>query len=134
MEKLKALVDEHQVRTRPVNQESITKLQEKVGFTLSVKYRDYLESFGVIVYESHETYGLGVPEDYYLNVFNSWKELSKDPTYPPESLPLLDIGDGQYYLYDNQTGSIVQWATPNGGVVKFIDQDIESFLVEKLFG
>ncbi|KPB95086.1 Uncharacterized protein AC502_2583 [Pseudomonas syringae pv. maculicola] len=90
-------------------------------------------TFGVIVYDAYETYGLGVPDDYFLNVFAAFSELSRDPDYPKNTVPLLDIGDGHYYVYDNQSQKVLVWATPNGGIVRTIDEHLESFLIKHVF-
>lgn len=133
MKKLKALISQTQAKTRPATQEEISELQSKVGFSLSEEYKNYLKEFGVIVYGSNETYGLGMPGDYYLNVQNAWKDLSQDDSYPDYSLPLLDIGDGHYYLYNNKTAKVMQWATPNGGLVSALDESLEEFFIKYVF-
>lgn len=134
MKKLKELVEQHQANTRPVDPASIQNLEQQLGFALSGEYRDYLQSFGVIVFDAYETYGLGVPEDHYLNALVAWGDLSRDPNYPRGTVPLLDIGDGQYYLYDNESQKVLVWATPNGGVVRTLDDGLEEFLIQHVFG
>lgn len=133
MNKLAQLVTQHQAKTRPVNAENIQTLEQKLGFQLSVDYKNFLSSFGIIVFDSNETYGLGVPEDYYLNVFNIYSDLHQDKSFPAFAVPLLEIGDGQYYLYDNESHKILVWATPNGGIVRVIDEALETFLIKQLF-
>lgn len=133
MKKLEQLVDSHQVNTRPVDAVSIHNLELKLGFALSTEYQCYLSTFGVIVFDAYETYGLGVPDDYYLNVFAAFSDLSRDPSYPVNTVPLLDIGDGQFYLYDNQSQKVLVWATPNGGIVRVLEDGLETFLIKHLF-
>lgn len=133
MEELKALVERHRVKTRPAEADSILALETKLGFKLSPEYRYFLSTFGVIVFGSAETYGLGVPENYYLNVWNSYTDLSRDPTYPKNAVPVLDVGDGQYYLYDNKAQKLVLWATPNGGCVKVLEDSLEAALSKLIF-
>jgi hypothetical protein len=134
MEALKKLVEEHKAKIRPpVDTGSILTLETKLGFKLSAEYKDYLATFGIIAFKSNETYGLGVPEDYYLNVLNKYSDLSQDTSYPESAVPLLEIGDGQYYLYKNDTKKILHWATPNGGVVRTLDEALEPFLIKHLF-
>lgn len=134
MEKLKALVQQHRARTKPATADSIEKLQQALQLELAPDYAAYLSSFGVIVHGTTETYGLGVPDDYFLNVGASYADLSRDPAYPRHAVPLLDVGDGRYYLYDNGTREILLWATPNGGIVKVLDEGLETFLIRQLFG
>ncbi|BCQ52327.1 hypothetical protein BLKGLAD_13890 [Burkholderia gladioli pv. gladioli] len=95
---------------------------------MSDEYRAYLSTFGVIVYEASEVYGLGVPDDYYLNVVNAWRDLSRDSNYPAQAVPLLEIGDGHYWLYDNAAQALLHWATPNGGVVETLAWPLKPFL------
>ena len=64
----------------------------------------------------------------------SYADLSRDPQYPPQAVPLFEIGDGCYYLYDNAKQQVMRWATPNGGIVKTFDGDLESFLCREVFG
>ena len=133
MKKLEEQVLSLEATTRPASPGSIDALQAKLGFKLSEEYREYLARFGIIAHDAYETYGLGVPDDYYLNALNAYRDLSADPTYPAHAVPLLELGDGQYYLYDNHSLQIVLWATPNGGVIRTLDQGIEPFLLDKVF-
>lgn len=133
MKTLEHLVLEQQAVTRPADPTTIDALQENLGFPLSSDYRDYLSRFGVIAHNAYETYGLGVPDDYFLNVLNAYRDLSSDAGYPPETVPLLELGDGQYYLYDNRNQRVVLWATPNGGLIRNIDQTLEAFLIKHIF-
>jgi SMI1-KNR4 cell-wall len=133
MHNIKQLVERHQANTRPADPASIQALEQKLPFPLSSEYKLFLSHFGVIVFGAYETYGLGVPEDHYLNVLNAYADLSRDSSYPANSVPLMEVGDGQYYLYDNKAQQIVLWATPNGGVVRVLDEGLEEFLVMKIF-
>ena len=133
MKELKALVERHGAKTRPPSADGIRELETKLGFTLSPEYSSFLSTFGVIVFGATEIYGIGVPDTYYLNVRNAYADLSRDPHYPSNALPLFDAGDGHYYLYDNQSHEIILWATPNGGVVRVLDVGLEPFLASQLF-
>jgi len=133
MKELKTLAERHGATTRPATMDGVHALEGRLGFALSPEYTDFLTTFGVIVHGAFETYGLGVPDDYYLNVGTSYADLSSDPTYPRTALPLLDMGDGHYYLYDNATRKIVLWATPNGGIVRELDEGLEAFLGREIF-
>lgn len=134
MQIVKQLVERHQANTRPADPASIQALEQKLPFPLSSEYKSFLSDFGVIVFGAYETYGLGVPEDHYLNVLNAYADLSRDSSYPACAVPLLEVGDGQYYLYDNKAQRIVLWATPNGGIVRVLDEGLEAFLSQKIFG
>ncbi len=133
MKKLEQLVQEQQAMTLPAQQASITALQADLGFPLSSEYQEYLLLFGVIAHGAYETYGLGVPDDYFLHVLNAYKDLGSDANYPAHSVPLLEVGDGQYYLYDNSSQQVILWATPNGGVVRVLDDSLEQFLIKQIF-
>lgn len=133
MNQLKELVEHHQAKTRPASMDSVRALEAALGWQLSPEYISFLTTFGVIVHGGTEIYGLGIPDDYYLNVRSSHADLSRDPTYPRNALPLLDAGDGHYYLYDNLAHNVVMWATPNGGAVQVLQDDLQTFLIRHIF-
>ncbi|MFY2640880.1 SMI1/KNR4 family protein [Achromobacter insuavis] len=133
MNQLTALVERNHATIRPARDEDIQQLGESLGFVLADEYVDYLSEFGVIVFGATETYGLGVPQDYYLNVRNMYADLSRDATYPRFAVPLVDAGDGRYYLYDNGSRQVLLWATPNGGIVETLSEGLEAFLVKQIF-
>jgi len=133
MKILEQRVKEQNAITRPVKPASIDALQAELGFPLSAEYREYLSLFGVIAHDAYETYGLGVPDDYYLHVLNAYKDLAADASYPANTVPLLEVGDGQYYLYNNHTQQVMLWATPNGGIVQVLDESLEVFLNNHIF-
>ena len=87
----------------------------------------------MIAHDAYETYGLGVPDDYFLHVLNAYKDLAADASYPATAVPLLELGDGPYYLYDNRGQRVVLWATPNGGVIRTLDDSLEAFLAKHVF-
>lgn len=62
---------------------------------------------------------------------DGWRD---EANFPASSVPLSDIGDGHFYLYDNHAKTILIWASPNGGIVKEIKSDLEEFLISLLFG
>ncbi|EEF27714.1 conserved hypothetical protein [Ricinus communis] len=134
MTTLQQLVERHHANTRPADADSIRTLEQKLSFPLSSEYQSYLAQFGVIAFGAYETYGLGVPDNSFLNVANAYADLSRDPGYPANSVPLMDIGDGHYYLYDNKSQKIVVWASPNGGIVETLDEGLDAFLKTKIFG
>lgn len=133
MKTLEQMVQDHRAITRPGHAKGINALQAALGFPLSAEYREFLSRFGIIVHGAHETYGLGVPDDYYLNVLNAYKDLSRDSTYPPNTVPLLDEGDGQYYLYDNKKNKVILWGVNNIGIITVIDMNLNKFLIKKIF-
>lgn len=133
VEKLSNLVKDKRAKTTPATLKEISELSDKLKFSLSTDYKSFLATFGTISYKSNEVYGLGVPENSYLNVLDKYEDLSKDKSYPQKCVPLLEIGDGHYALYDNSTGKVLIWATPNGGIVKKTNDDLEDYLIKTLF-
>lgn len=133
MKNLKELVIKNEALILPAKQENIDALQQELGFLLSDDYCEYLSEFGVISHGAFETYGLGVKDSSHLHALNIYKDLSADKSYPSNTVPILEVGDGQYYLYDNITEKVLLWATPNGGVVSTIEQSLESFITTKIF-
>ncbi|GHT80789.1 hypothetical protein AGMMS49960_02990 [Betaproteobacteria bacterium] len=133
MQKLTQSVAKYQAKTSPVPESEINNAEEKIGFPFSEEYRRFLSTFGRISFLSHETYGLGVPDDYYLNIRHEFQDLSQDAHYPANAVPVLELGDGHYYLYDNIGKRVLLWASPNGGVVKELHESLEDFLIQKIF-
>lgn len=133
MDNLLKIVTENDVIIRPVGSEEIERLKKELGFNLSSEYEAYLKNFGIIIFEAWETYGLGVKDDSYLNVLNIYQDLSSDEEYPNNTLPLMEIGDGSYYLYDNANEMVLLWSTPNGGVIRTLDENLEEFFIKYVF-
>jgi hypothetical protein len=134
MNTLAKRVQSTHARTSPAIRAAVDDLEEALGVTLSRDYRSFLETFGRINHGAYETYGLGVPEDHYLNVQAAYADLSRYRGYPLAAVPLLDVGDGRYYLYDNEKRQVLLWASPNGGIVETLADDLETFLAKKIFG
>ncbi|MDV7212335.1 SMI1/KNR4 family protein [Azotobacter beijerinckii] len=133
MQKLAQLIQQSQAKTKPVNLAVVQATEKQFPFAFSQEYRDYLCAFGSISYEYHETYGLGVKENHFLHIYKVYQDLSRDTTYPANAVPLMEIGDGHYYLYDNATQKVLLWASPNGGIVKTLPEGLEDFLAKKIF-
>jgi len=132
-DQLEAALNAGQATTRPVAPEVIAQAEQQLGLDFGPTYREYLHRFGVIVHGSTEVYGLGVPDDYYLNMLATYNDLAQDASYPLGALPLLDEGDGHYHLYDTTTNDIVLWATPNGGIVRRVSESLDAFLLNRIF-
>lgn len=132
-EQLSIKLIEAKATIRPVSEDAVNTAQQQLGLDFDDAYRTYLLRFGVIICGSNEVHGLGVPDDYYLNVVCAYNELSQDSSYPLAAVPLLDEGDGHYYLYDTTAHDIVLWAMPNGGIVRRAQQKLSEFLLKYLF-
>lgn len=118
----------------PVDQSNIAHAEHVLGIKFSDEYKSFLNTVGVVSFKDKEIFGLGVPDSSYLNIIKATTDLkSLDQSFPQNAIPLFDIGDGHYYLYDNIAEVIIVWATPNGGVVKTIAKPLENFLSELLF-
>lgn len=122
------IVQESHADTRPASDADIDQLQTRLGFDLSPVYCSFLKHFGVIIAGSIEVYGLGVPDNYYLNVNQAYGDLARDAGYPLTAVPLIDAGDGRFYIYDNATNRVVLWAAPNGGIVRELAEPLPAFL------
>lgn len=133
MKKLKSLIEQYKAKIIPASADCICELENALPFRLSSEYKQFLSEFGVVSYGDCEVFGLGVPRDYYLNVGSCYSDLSRDRAFPPGCVPLLDEGDGRYYLYENVNQKVLLWATPNGGVVRVLDEGLEDFLVKRVF-
>lgn len=131
-ERLKVFLVEKGATFRPGSKDEVALVEKGLGFSLSEEYRQFLLQFGFIVCESCEVYGVGVPSGYYLYVLNAFADLSQDSSFPASSVPLVDAGDGHYYLYSNEDKSVLLWATPNGGVIGREKMSLNAFLLHYL--
>lgn len=134
MEKLLTKLNENSAMMKKATELQINEAEKILGMTFSQEYKSFLSSIGCISYEGIEVYGLGVANDYYLNLLDIVPYLREaDNTFPLQSVPLSDIGDGHYYIYDNNSQKISVWAIPNGGTVEEISGALEDFLTNLLF-
>ncbi|MCW9699522.1 MULTISPECIES: SMI1/KNR4 family protein [unclassified Avibacterium] len=118
---------------RPANENEILSAERQLGIKFSSEYRDFLSSFGILSYNSDEIYGLGVSTDYYLNILNLLKEFKEyNVNIPNNHIPLLDIGDGQYYIYDNNDGKIYVWSASSNSIIKNKQNSLTEFLLDIL--
>ncbi|HCE2224691.1 TPA: SMI1/KNR4 family protein [Vibrio parahaemolyticus] len=132
MQKLKILVEEHQADTLPATLEQISEAQVQLGMTFSAEYREYLQQFGVISYGSTEVFGLGVKQSSHLNVVNVAQRFTQVCAFPKHLLPLAEIGDSHYYVYDNIRHNVLSVAIPDLGP-KMVSNDLEEFLIDLIF-
>lgn len=93
----------------PSSDNDIENSEHITGFSFDYDYKDYLRCMGTIYLDGKEFYGLGVPNDYYLNIGNALQKLRLLPDYPPLMLPLVSNGAGAWFLYDCQRGSVFSW-------------------------
>lgn len=109
METLKSAFEDAGSRITPASADEVSFLEKSVKLPLSDEYKAYLEVFGTIIIGTWETYGLGVRPDYYLNVRNAYMDLAETEGYPTNALPLMNIDDETYFLYDNRRGHVLTW-------------------------
>lgn len=133
MKKLIEKLKQTNALTRPVDHETITQAEKDLCIGFSEEYSDYLSSFGVISFESTEIYGLGIKNTSYLSLYKVLPEMRESPQFPKSAVPLSEIGDGHFYLSDNDSKTILIWASPNGGIVKEIQSNLEDFLISLFF-
>ncbi|EMJ9774724.1 MULTISPECIES: SMI1/KNR4 family protein [Morganella] len=132
MKKLAQQIVAQGADTRPVNEDEIITAEQALGIQFSPEYKAYLSEFGLISSGAAEVYGLGVPATSHLNILSAIEPLREGRDYPPQAVPLYDIGDGYYYLYDNKRRKILTWSMING-VVDTSDEDLEAFLLRIVF-
>ena len=132
MNKLLKLIAENQADTLPATEERITQAESDLGITFTDEYQSYLKNVGVLSFGFVETYGLGVPDTSFLNIVNALSEFRAINNFPLSMVPIADIGDGHYYMYDNRTQNIVVVSLPGIGI-KIICSDLEAFLIDLTF-
>lgn len=134
MQTLLTKLNNNHAITKPATVENVTAAENALSLKFSLEYKEFLTQIGTVSFEDKEIFGLGIPENVYLNIVKATKDLREfDNSFPMNAVPLFDIGDGHYYLYDNHAEMIVLWATPNGGIQKTIAKSLENFLLELLF-
>ncbi|MEW7314017.1 SMI1/KNR4 family protein [Buttiauxella gaviniae] len=132
MKKLAQQVAAKGADTRPAKENEISAAEQALRMHFSEEYKTYLSEFGLIASGATEVNGLGVPATSHLNILSAIEPLRDGKDYPPQAVPLCDIGDGYYYLYDNQQCKILTWSMING-VVEISDEILEAFLLRTIF-
>lgn len=132
MKKLAQQVAAQGADIRPAKEDEITTAEQALRMQFSTEYKAYLSEFGLIASGATEVNGLGVPATSHLNILSAIEPLRDGKDYPPQAVPLCDIGDGYYYLYDNQQRKILTWSMING-VVATSGEDLEAFLLRIVF-
>lgn len=132
MKQLEQQIMAHDANTRPATQQEIQAAKQALQMDFSTEYQTYLAQFGVIGWGPTEIYGLGVPVSSHLNIQRVVAALRQGKDYPPQAVPLCDVGDGYYSLYDNQQGKILAWSMIVG-VVETKEESLERFLLRTVF-
>lgn len=133
MKKLQEYIEQHDADIIPATPEQIEEASKLLNISFSKEYTEYLLLFGVISYEAWETYGLGIEKNSYLNLLTAVDTFREDANFPNAAVPLMDIGDGHYYIYDNKKQTVLVWATPGGAIQQTLDEPLEEFLIDTLF-
>lgn len=123
-------MDSNGVVVIPVSSSEIDKAQQDLNLKFDSAYLSYLKVCGQLEFEYLEFYGLGVKPNSYLNVVKNYQELSQNTTYVQTALPILDLGDGHYALYDLATSQVVEWT--KDGVVRNLNNGLEQYLLDLL--
>lgn len=134
MQNLLSRLQENNALIKPATDKEIEDTENTLDLIFCNEYKTYLSKIGVISYDIYEVYGLGISRESYLSLWTAlpdFRQQNKD--FDKDYIPLCDIGDGHYYIYDNKANNILLWASPNGGIVKTINQPLEKFLIDLLF-
>ena len=132
MKKLAQQVAAQGADIRPAKEDEITTAEQALQMQFSPEYKAYLSEFGLIALGATEINGLGVPVTSHLNILSAIQPLRDGKDYPEHAVPLCDIGDGYYYLYDNQQRKILTWSMISG-VVETSNESLEGFLLRTVF-
>lgn len=85
--------------------ESISDVEDKLGFKFDSNYLEYLKKFGLICFKSMEVFGIGVKESSYLSVLKNTLEVRKEEKNFPDNSVLLEyIGESNYVIYTMNKG------------------------------
>lgn len=126
-------IEEKGAMIMPAKLADINYAEKQLNIEFSNEYKKYLEQCGVLSYGSHEIYGLGIPEDNYLNILTVCKDVaSQDVSLPKDCVPLEDIMDAQYYLYDNNNHQIYIWSAATGQILETVSKTLNEFLEDVL--
>ncbi|KAB0625900.1 SMI1/KNR4 family protein [Acinetobacter gandensis] len=127
---LKDFIKSNAIDVISVSEEQILQAQQILKLDFDTDYLSYLQICGQLEFEYLEFYGLGVNPNSHLNVIKIYSLLKENDTYPKKALPLLDLGDGHYSIYDIETGSVLEWT--KDGLVGQLSQDLEQYLLNTL--
>lgn len=110
---LKDAIKKGKVRSNPASAKEVVECEKALGIKFPSEYVNYLVNYGVISANSEEFYGLGISQDSYLNLLIAVPELRSNFNISKTLIPVLGIGNGDYYLYDtsNQTVLILDHST-----------------------
>ncbi|GKV79195.1 hypothetical protein PEC106568_43680 [Pectobacterium carotovorum subsp. carotovorum] len=132
MKKLAQQVTAQGADIRPAKENEIDVAEHVLRIHFSEEYKTYLSEFGVIASGATEVYGLGVPVTSHLSILSAIELLREGKDYPRQAVPLYDIGDGYYSLYDNRQRKILTWSMITG-IVEVSDETLEAFLLRTIF-
>ncbi|MBA0217823.1 SMI1/KNR4 family protein [Pectobacterium brasiliense] len=132
MKQVEQQVAAHNAITRPASEQEIAAAEQTLQIAFSPEYRAYLALFGLIASGATELYGLGIPVTSHLNILSAIVPLREGKNYPLQAVPLCEIGDGYYYLYDNQARQILTWSMVSG-VQECSNESLETFLLKTVF-
>ena len=130
MNTLKNFIESNAIDVISVSEDEILQAQQILKLQFDTDYLSYLQICGQLEFEYLEFYGLGVKPDSYLNLIQIYSLLKENVTYPQKALPLLDLGDGHYSIYDLETGHVLEWT--KDGVVSKLSQTLEQYLLDTL--
>lgn len=134
MDKLLEKLNEASAFIKPATESQIKEAEKILNLQFSSEYTLFLSLIGSISYDGEEIYGLGTPVDYYLNLLNIvpyLREINKN--LPLHIVPINNIGDGCYYVYDNNSKDIYIWTISDDELLEKVDSTLENILMKILF-
>lgn len=106
--------------------DSISNVEDKLGFKFDTDYIEYLKKFGLISFESMEVFGIGVKENSYLNVLRNTLDVkNEEKNFPDNSVVLEYIGEKNYVIYTMNKG-VYQYSSNSLSLIK---DNLEEYLL-----
>ncbi|PKG85451.1 hypothetical protein CXF85_07695 [Colwellia sp. 75C3] len=109
-----------------VSKSEVNAAQDKLGFIFDADYTYYLANYGLLSYESMETFGLGVPMTSYRNIVTATLNVMKEyKSFPTNAVVIEDIGEDNYVIIVMDKG-VFQFS-PNS--LDLISDNLEDYLL-----
>lgn len=98
--------------------DSISNIEDKLGFCFDHDYKEYLKKFGLISFESMDVFGIGVKENSHLNVLKNTLDVkNEENNFPDNSVVLEYIGEANYIIYTMHKG-VYQYSSNSLSLIK----------------
>lgn len=96
----------------PPTDQKIKDLEKELGLKFRPELKDYFKKYGHVGYNHVILTGVSGDEkisDSLSDAIESVIENSPNGKYPKNKLPLVDMYDGLFIIYDNNTGESIYW-------------------------